>query len=203
MRLFTLFGLIFNTLFFVFFCALLILFALNFITAPMVSDFAAYVSSYPNAPVILFLISFLILLINFSFTQSVLGKIHREKNIAFHTSCGQVSIALAAVEDLIKRLALSIPEVKNLRPDVRARRRGGILVNLRIDLRSEAGIVELTERLQELVKNKIQDMLRGIDEPIIVRIHVAKIVYPEDKEKKKTEGDSKDQPAIPFYGYGR
>jgi uncharacterized alkaline shock family protein YloU len=169
----------------------------------MVFEAAVQIQEYQNAAAILILISILLILINCSFTQSVLGKIHREKYIAFNTASGQISIALAAVEDLIKRLTLQVPEVKNLRPDVRARRRGGIVVYLRIDLKSETNIVDLTERLQELVKSKIQDMLRGIDEPIIVKIHVAKIVAQEEKDKKKTDSEPKEQPTIPFYGYGR
>ena len=76
----------------------------------------------------------------------------------------------------------------------------GFTVNLRLDLRSETSIPDLTERLQELVKNKIREILRGIDEPIVVKIHVAKIVSAE--EKKKSDSAPKE-PAIPFYGYGR
>lgn len=203
MRWFTLFGLVFNTVLYILFAGIIFYFAIHWITTQMVFEAAVQIQEYPNASAILILISLLLILINYSFTQSVLGKIHREKYIAFNTASGQVSIALAAVEDLIKRLTLQVPEVKNLRPDVRARRRGGIVVYLRIDLKSETSIVDLTERLQELVKSKIQDMLRGIDEPIIVKIHVAKIVIQDEKDKKKTDSEPKEQPTIPFYGYGR
>lgn len=203
MRLFTLFGLIVYTVFFIFLSAGVGLFAFQVITPAMISDLLAQVVSYPNSIYILTSLSVLIILFSFSFTQSVLGKIHREKYIAFNTSSGQISIALAAVEDIIKRLGVQVPEVKNLRPDVRVRRRGGILVYLRIDLRSETNIVELTERLQDLVRGRIQDMLRGIDEPIIVKIHVAKIVGQEEKGQEKIDAEVKEKPAIPFYGYGR
>ena len=203
MRFFTICGLIFNTLFYILFAGILFYFAVHWIPPAMVSDIAAQIQGYPNSGAILMLVSLLIVLINYTFTQSVMGKIHREKYIAFNTSSGQVSIALVAVEDLIKRLAIQVPQVKNLRPDVRVRRRGGIAVYLRIDLKCETNIVDLTERLQELVKSKIQDMLRGIDEPIIVKIHVAKIVCDDEKDRKKTDNEQKEQPAIPFYGYGR
>lgn len=203
MRLFTLFGLIVYTVFFIFLSAGVGLFAFQVITPAMISDLLAQVVSYPNSIYILTSLSVLIILFSFSFTQSVLGKIHREKYIAFNTSSGQISIALAAVEDIIKRLGVQVPEVKNLRPDVRVRRRGGIVVYLRIDLRSETNIVELTERLQDLVRGRIQDMLRGIDEPIIVKIHVAKIVGQEEKGQEKIDAEVKEKPAIPFYGYGR
>ena len=203
MRLFALFGLFFNTLFFILLAMLILGIALDKITPLMIFNIAAMIHLDFNSRLILILISLLIFLFSFSFAQSVLGKMQREKNIAFNTPSGQVSIALSAVEDLIKRLALQVPEVKNLRPDVVVNKKG-IVVNLRIDLRCETSITELTERLQELVKNKIQDMLRGIDEPVLVKIHVAKIIPHEEKEKNKEKAKTENkEPPIPFYGYGR
>lgn len=203
MRSFALFGLFFNTLFFILLAMLILGIALDKITPQMIFDIAAQIHLDFNSRLILVLISVLIFLFSFSFAQSVLGKMQREKNIAFHTPSGQVSIALSAVEDLIKRLALQVPEVKNFRPDVVVNKKG-IVVNLRIDLRCETSITELTERLQELVKNKIQDMLRGIDEPISVKIHVVKIIPHEEKEKNKEKAKTENkEPPIPFYGYGR
>ena len=201
MRIFTLFGLIFNTLFFILLALTIAGFAFNLITPLMIFNAVTEIHQNPHSSLILGLISLLIILISISFTQSVLGKMQREKNIAFPTPSGEVSISLAAVEDLIKRLTIQVPEVKNLRPDVIVGKKG-VLVNLRLDLRSETNIPELTERLQELVKGKIQTLLRGIDEPILVKIHVAKIIAQEDKGKKKNDPEPAE-PGIPFYGYGR
>lgn len=200
MRLFTLFGLIFNTLFFILLALMIFGFVFNLITPLMIFNILVNIQQNLQSRMILGLISSLIVLISVSFAQSVLGKMQREKNIAFPTAAGEVSIALVAVEDLIKRLVLQAPEIRSLRPDVVVNKKG-IVVNLRIDLRCETNIPDLTERLQELVKNKIRDMLRGIDEPILVKIHVAKIISGEDK--KKTELETKESPTIPFYGYGR
>ncbi len=199
MRIFTIFGLIFNAIFFILIAAIIFCFAFDVLTPVAISDTLFSVKQHANSRVILTLVGSLILLINYWFMQSVIGKMQREKNIAFRTQSGEVSIALAAVEDLIRRLALKVPEVKSLRPDVVVTKKG-IVVNLRVDLRSETSIAELTERLQELVRSKIQDMLRGIEEPIIIKIHVAKIISSEEKKKQDTEPK---EPAIPFYGYGR
>jgi uncharacterized alkaline shock family protein YloU len=111
-----------------------------------------------------------------------------------------VTIALSAVEDLIKRLAGIIPEIRDLRPDVIATKKG-IIVDLRVVLRSEANIPELTGRLQEMVRSKIQEVL-GLEEQVTIRIHVIKIVSAEEKEKRKKEIE-KEEPPIPFSGYGR
>lgn len=197
MRIFTLFGLIFNTIFFILIALLIFGFVANYITPLSVFNILVNFQQDFQSRIILILVGILIVLISISFAQSVLGKMQREKNIAFSTPTGKIIITLAALEDLIKRLALQVPEIKNLRPDVVARKKD-IIVNLRVDLRSENNIPELTERLQELVKNKIRDMLRGIDEPIIVNIHVAKIILTEDKKKSEHETS---EPTIPFYGY--
>jgi uncharacterized alkaline shock family protein YloU len=140
----------------------------------------------------------LLIFISISFAQLILGKIQRERTIAFANPSGQVTIALSAVEDLITRLLRPIPEIKEVRPDVIAGKRG-IEIDLRLVLRSEANIPELTMQLQETVKNKVQELL-GIEEQIMVRIHVAKIISLEEKEKKKKELE-KEEPSVPFSGY--
>ncbi len=165
-----------------------------------INNFLSYIQSSLYARVIFFLSGILLILISFSFAQLILGRFQREKTIAFATSTGEVTIALSAVEDLIKRLAGIIPEIKELRPDVIATKKG-IVVDIRVVLRSEANIPELTARLQEITKSKIQEVL-GLEEQIIIKIHVAKIVSIEEKDKKRREAE-KEEPKIPFGGYGR
>jgi len=142
----------------------------------------------------------LLILISFSFAQLILGRFQREKTIAFTTSSGEVTIALSAVEDLIRRLAGVIPEIKELRPDVIATKKG-IVVDVRVVLKSEANIPDLTARLQEITRSKIQEIL-GLEEQIIIRIHVVKIIPPQDIDRKRKEIE-KEEPTIPFGGYGR
>ncbi|MFA5287364.1 MAG: alkaline shock response membrane anchor protein AmaP, partial [Candidatus Omnitrophota bacterium] len=142
----------------------------------------------------------LLILISFSFAQLILGRFQREKTIAFSTASGEVTIALSAVEDLIRRLAGIIPEIKELRPDVIATKKG-IIADLRVILRREANIPELTSRLQDITRSKIQEVL-GVEEQIIVKIHVAKIAPMEEKDKRKKNSE-KEEPAVPFSEYGR
>ena len=86
-----------------------------------------------------------------------------------------------AIEDFIRRSAQQLPDVKELRSDVVARK-GKILVRARATLWSDAHIPEVAEQIQSVVKGKVQEMLSGIEEPILVRVHVAKIVPREIKE---------------------
>ncbi|MBP6920574.1 MAG: alkaline shock response membrane anchor protein AmaP [Candidatus Omnitrophica bacterium] len=142
----------------------------------------------------------LVVIISYWSAQMILGRMQREKTIAFMTASGEVTIALSAIEDLIKHTAFHIPEIKDLNSDVIATKKG-IVVNMRVTLRSEANLPELTARLQEITKNKIQEVL-GLEEAIIIKIHISKIVQREDRDKKRKEA-VKEEPAIPFGGFGR
>jgi uncharacterized alkaline shock family protein YloU len=177
----------------------LIVFSFNLLQPQDINSVLSYLQYNMNARIIVGLSGLLLILISFSFAQLILGRFQREKTIAFATASGEVTIALSAVEDLIKRLTGVIPEIKELRPDVIASKKG-IMVDLRVILRSEANIPELTSRLQEITKSKIQEVL-GLEEQIIVKIHVAKIISAE--EKKRRESITKEEPPIPFGGYGR
>ncbi len=93
-----------------------------------------------------------------------------------------------------------IPEIKEIRPDVIATKKG-ILTDIRVVLKAEANIPELTSRLQEITRSKIQEVL-GIEEQIIIKIHVTKIITPEQRDKRRKDTAKDEEPTIPF-GYGR
>jgi len=156
-----------------------------------------------NLRIIVGIVGLLFIFISLSFARLMLGKIQKEKTIAFNNPSGQVSVSLSAVEDLVRRLSLQMNECKDVRPDVIVNKKG-IQIDLRIVLRSETNIPDLTLRLQELIKSKVQEIL-GVEEEISVRIHISKIItkeekkYPQEEEKVETE----QKPNIPFRGYGR
>jgi uncharacterized alkaline shock family protein YloU len=201
MRFFTVLGIIFYAVVIIVIGLALIVFSLNLLLPQDVNSLLVYAQSNNNSRIIIGLSGVLLILISFSFAQVILGKFQREKTIAFATSSGQVTISLSAVEDLIRRLAGIIPEVKELRPDVVANKKG-IIVDMRVVLRSEANIPELTSRLQDITKSKIQEVL-GLEEQIIIRIHVAKIAHDEKDNRRRKDFEKDDRSAIPFSGYGR
>jgi len=194
-------GIIFYTTILTLIGAALIIFSLNRLQPEIISELLVFIQNSASSRWIVGLSGLLLIVISFSFAQLLLGRMQREKTIAFATSSGEVTIALSAVEDLIRRLTGIIPEIKELRPDVRATKKGNIIVDLRVVLKSEANIPELTARLQDVTRSKIQEVL-GIEEQIIIRIHVAKIISLEEKEKKRKTAE-KDETTIPFGGYGR
>lgn len=201
MRFFTVIGILFYATVIILVGLVFILFSLNMLPTQDINIFISFIQNTPNSKIIIGLSGLLLILISFSFAQLILGRFQREKTIAFTTASGEVTIALSAVEDLIRRLTHLIPEIKELRPDVIATKKG-ILVDLRVVLKSEANIPELTSRLQDIARSKIQEVL-GVEEQIIIKIHVAKIIQIEDRDRKKKESGKLEQPTIPFSGYGR
>lgn len=200
MRFFNVLGILFYTILIIIIGVALVILSFNILQPEMISGVLVYLESSMHSRIVVGLSGFLLILISFSFAQLMLGRFQREKTIAFATSSGEVTIALSAVEDLIKRVATVIPEIRELRPDVIASKKG-IIADLRVTLRSEANIPDLTSRLQEITRSKIQEVL-GIEEQIVIRIHISKIITTEEKERKRREPD-KEEPTVPFSGYGR
>ena len=200
MRIFSVLGIIFYLSITLALGIILIVFSLSLLQPQDINNLIMFIFNNPNSKISIGLSGVLLIIISFFFAQLILGRFQREKTIAFSTSSGEVTIALTAVEDLIRRLTGVIPEIKELRPDVIATKKG-IIVDLRIVLRSEANIPDLTSRLQDLARAKIQEVL-GVEEQIIIKIHVVKIIPHEEKERKRKDFD-KTEPTIPFSGYGR
>ncbi len=200
MRLFTVLGILFYAVVLILIGMVLIIFSVNLLQPQDLNNLLVYMQSNINSRFIVGLSGLLLIVISLSFAQLILGRFQREKTIAFTTASGEVTVALTAVEDLIKRLAGIIPEIKELRPDVIATKKG-IIVDIRVVLRSEANIPDLTDRLQEITRSKIQEIL-GVEEQIVIKIHVVKIISAQETDKKRKESE-KNEPTIPFGGYGR
>lgn len=143
-----------------------------------------------NTRLILGITGVLLIFISVLVLQITMGKIRREKTIAFENPDGQVTISLSAIEDFIKRAIRQLPEVKELRPSVRANKRGISIIN-RVTLFSEVNIPETTEKIQNIVKSRVQDML-GVEEPVNIQVHVVKIVH-KDEAVKNLKRDDKSQ----------
>ena len=198
MKFFTILGVIFYTSILTLIGGISILLALNWLPVQDIYAWLEYLQVNLQARIIFGLIGGVLVLITYSFAQVILGRVQREKTIAFSSPSGQVTIALSAVEDLIIRMLRGSPEIKEARPNVIAGKRG-IEIDLRLILKSEINIPDLTMQLQEMVKSKVQEIL-GIEEQIVVRIHVAKISSYEEKDKKPKEPE-KESPTVPFSGY--
>jgi hypothetical protein len=138
-----------------------------------------------------------LILLNWMYAELALARFQKQKTIAFENPNGQVTVSLAAIEDFIRRSSAELQDVKELHSDVIARK-GKILVRARAVLWSGAHIPEAAERIQSVIKSKVQEMLSGIEEPVIVRVHVAKIALKQEKESPADRRPGQFSP--PFRG---
>ena len=120
-----------------------------------------------------------------------------ERTIAFENPAGKVTVSLTALEDLIKRLIVQMPEVKEIRPYMIATKKG-LEVDIKLVLRHEVNIPDLTARFQDLVRRKIEEAV-GMEGKINIRVHVTKISLKDIKSKNKDEFQAPTQ--APFHGY--
>lgn len=175
----------FYTLVLVLLGACLILVALNLIPKEKFLDVINLIYITPNLRIIIGFVGLLLIGISLLIIQLALSKLEREKIIAFENPDGQVTVSLAAIEDFMKRMARHIPEIKEIKPKVVASKKS-IIVTAKVTLYSDTSIPNITEKIQSIIKNRVQDML-GIEEPIIVRVNIHKLVQKEEAKKKKTK----------------
>ena len=137
-----------------------------------------------------------IMFMSFLLARLIYGSRQMERTIAFENTTGGVTVSLTALEDLIRRMIVQLPEVKEIRPYMIANRKG-LEVDIKLVLRHEVNIPELTSRFQDLVRRKIEEAV-GMEGKINVRVHVIKISMDDIISKSKDEFQLPTQ--APFHG---
>lgn len=194
MRIFGGFTMFFYTVVFLAIGCALIAFSLNLILTEDIIPALDYARETINVRLAIGLIGLLLIVYSLVAVQVALGNLQREKTIAFDNPSGRVTISLSAIEDFIRRSSAHIPEVKELRPDVKASKKGINITN-RVILYSGANIPETTERIQGILKTRIQEML-GIEEPISIKVHIAKIAVRDKKENKSSKIEKEEKKTL-------
>ena len=185
MRFFEGITLFFYTLIILMLGALFVVIATNIIPLTYMVDMFGSVYSNTDFRWILGITGCLLIFIALMVVQITSGIIKKEKTIAFENPDGQVTISLTAIEDFIKRAMKQLPEVKESRPNVRASKRGITIIN-KVVLFSDVNIPETTEKIQNIVKSRVQDML-GVEEPVEIQVNVVKIAHKEERKDIKKE----------------
>lgn len=182
---------------------LLVALSFNLLTVQNLTELLSQTIQIQNIHLIIGGFGLFLILASIFIAQITLGKMQREKTIAFDNPDGQVTVSLSAIEEFIRRLSSSLTQIRDLRSNVIAGKKG-IEINARVSLWADANIPETTENIQAIIKSRIQGML-GIEEPIVVRVHVGKIVQKEKKRLKSKEKEEIEETA-PFRGnieYGK
>ncbi len=146
---------------------------------------------FSNLYLVVGLSGVLLILVTLSLANFSFKKFQAEKTIGYTTNEGQVIISLGAIEDFIRRLTQQLPDVKELRSEVFVTRRG-IEIESRVILWSTSNIPNITERIQSVIQGQVQELLSGIDKPVLVNVHVTKIAQRDQDKSKKAKQE------IPF-----
>ncbi|MBF0386106.1 MAG: alkaline shock response membrane anchor protein AmaP [Candidatus Omnitrophica bacterium] len=179
----------------------MIMFVAKWVNVNDINAFLSAVYEDKTLRMVIGILGGVILFMNFLFYQLYSVNIHRDKVIAFDNPAGRVSVSLVALEDLIKRMLYRTEEIKEVKASIRATRKG-LLSKIKLALKAEVNIPDLTARVQDMVRGKIQDII-GLEEPIDITIYVGKILAEKSKTK---DGDSQgevkeDLNNVPFQGY--
>ena len=196
MKLFTVVAILIYTLLFSVAGAILIAMAIRPESLRSAIDLIRATSFTTNVKVGLSVTGLLLILINILIVQLSIGKLQRQKIIAFENPGGQVTLSLSAVEDYIKKITDRMTEIKEIKSTIYARK-SGVEVITRAALYSGVNIPEITEKVQAMIRSHLQEML-GLDETITVKVHVARIV--ERDKKSEAKGASKEITPSGFKG---
>jgi uncharacterized alkaline shock family protein YloU len=134
---------------------------------------------------------------------ALIARVRRQDCISFDNPDGELIIAISAIEDFIKRLGQSFPEVRDITPTVAAAD-GGVAIEARVTLWEDQNPHAVVEQVQKTVRSQVQSFF-GLANVHTVKVFVARILpraepaaavtveqYPEEpvEEPDKEETDS-------------
>jgi len=123
-------------------------------------------------------------------------KLRKNRRISFQNPDGEVTVSLSAIEDYIRKIAKSIPGIKDIRSRVDVSKKG-INITASVSISAAANIPEVTEKIQMQVKNSVQGML-GVEENINIRMHINKIAKGVLSEKATVRDDMAGEVQVPY-----
>lgn len=175
------------------------LFVLHVLDYNTVTQLLAMVYEQPHVGAVVFGIACGIIIMSVVLENIIYGRRRRERTIAFESAGGPVAVSLSALEDLVKRLTVNLPEIKEIRATVLAIKKG-LDIDIKLILRAQTNIPDLTAKLQDLVRRKIEETI-DMEGKINIRIHVIKISLEDIKGGRRPV--EINEPRIPFRGYNR
>ena len=174
--------------------------ALNACSAEQVIQAIDFVGSADALRLTVGLLGIIIIICGIMRSRKILAKFKSSKTIAFENPDGQVTVSLSAIEDFVKKSVHQFADVKELKSNVTANKRG-INIECMATIFSDSNIPQTTEKIQSLVKSKVQEML-GVEEAINIKIHVTKISALKGKRENTSPArdDEEESRRMPFSG---
>ena len=175
----------------------LIMFALNWLSLPNISKLLYIFYIDENLRLGVAIAGCVLIFINFLFYKIFTINIHRDKIIAFDNPSGRVTVSLLTLEDIIKRMIIKEDEIREVKVNLIASKKT-LWVKIKLVLKAEVNIPEVTARIQDMVKAKIQDII-GLEEKLDIAVYVGRIL-PEQIKADRSKDNGKN-PHVPFQGY--
>ena len=132
-----------------------------------------------------------IFLIGFSIVNIVFLQKKDHKAVVFKTEKGEVKIALSAIEDYIKRLALGIKEIKDIKSKISVSSKRLKIVSKAV-LQTDVGVADIVKNVQEDIEHNVKNML-GIDMKVDVNVNVIRMLKSKDLPKTPEKQTSERQ----------
>ena len=155
----------------------------------MISGPLTYVIEGSTGRGIALLAGMLLLVIFIYLVWGNIQSARRERTVVLKNPLGEVLVSLSAIEDFARVLKGKIEGLKDIKGRVIFRRRG-LKVSARITVISDYSIVEVTQKVQDAIRNYIQKTL-GIAQDINPTVMVNKVV---SRDKPESGGSYKTTP---------
>ena len=109
------------------------------------------------------------------FIRGITARPRREKTIRFDTDSGQVKITMTALEDVVKKSLEEEEIISHIKPRITSLKKG-IVINVKLVLKTETNIKDFAEDIQEKIKEKLQSIL-GKEKDLKINIEVKKMAF--------------------------
>ncbi len=196
MKIFNALVLSFYTLLILLLGATLISVSLGVITAGNIGEIVSLCYNDANLKLGLGIGGLLLVIIGLGVVQLTINRVHREKTISFENPDGQITISLSAIEDFIRRLFRTNADIKELKPLCVVGKKG-IEISSKVALWSDTKIPEATEKIQSVIKLRLQQIL-GTEEAITVKVNVVKIAAKEIRRPRTKEEPEETEMEAPY-----
>lgn len=107
------------------------------------------------------------------------------RTISFDNPEGEVTIAIKAIEDFVKRVGQEFSQVIEMTPAILAAR-DGIKVKAKTVLIAGTNVPRLSESIQHTIKSRLQNIL-GIENVVGIEINVSKLIVKEGVTEEPTQ----------------
>ncbi len=106
-----------------------------------------------------------------------------DKSITFDNPIGKVKISLSAIEDFIRKVALQVSGIHEIKPRAVARK-NKIVIENRVVIWGSENLLNISNKVQEEIQAYLQEILGG-EEKVEINMHIVKVL--QDVTKLKTE----------------